>query len=86
MEMYIESADNEKQSKIEFCNSRREKDGREERERERERDRERVGDFEESFHFIMKGHWQILSSYQPTVNYAKDDLQIQLPSVSRKDD
>ena len=24
----------------------------------------------------MKGHWQILSSYQPTVNYGKDDLQI----------
>ena len=34
----------------------------------------------------MKGHWQILSSYQATVNYATDDLQIQLPFVSRKDD
>lgn len=38
------------------------------------------------FLFIMKGHWQILSSCQTTVNYATDDLQIQLPFVSRKDD
>ena len=39
----------------------------------------------ESFSFIMKGRWQILSSYQPTVNYAKDDLQIQLPFISEND-
>ena len=32
--------------------------------------------------FIMKGHWQILSSHQLTVNYATNDLQIQLPFVS----
>ena len=32
----------------------------------------------------MKDHWQILSSYHPTANYAKDDLQIQLPFVSGK--
>ena len=49
-----------------------------------ERERERERELQKSFHFIMKGHWQILSSYQPTVNYAKDDLQIQLPFVSGK--
>ena len=45
MEIYIESADNEKQRKIEFWNSRRENDWRE-RERERERKRERESEWE----------------------------------------
>ena len=68
-----------------------EKNDDRERERERERYRTNTGKVRKKvskkvFLFIMKGHWQILSSYQATVNYATDDLQIQLPFVSRKDD
>ena len=54
------------------------------REKEGERSERKV--LKKVFLFIMKGHWQILSSCQTTVNYATDDLQIQLPFVSRKDD
>ena len=96
MKMYIELADNEKTVEnwvLQFQKKKMMTERKRERVRERERERYRTNTgkvrkkvSKKVFLFIMKGHWQILSSCQTTVNYARDDLQIQLPFVSRKDD